>query len=91
MKKLLAIFAVCMAFSMPAMATDFSWADGVVSSFNGESSQARAARLFDEISGIGMNGGQHGPRWTKIVEVAAKEGWASQLNDHIISMELLQF
>ena len=89
MKKLLATFAVCMAFSMPAMATDFFWADGVVSSFNGESSQARAERLFAEIEDLGMNGGQHGQRWNTIVEAAAKEGWASQLNDHITSMGLL--
>ena len=98
MKKLLATFAVCMAFSMPAMAMDFTLNDtqtNLVNNSNAiegymfdgmpQSKTERVTRLVNEMLALKENGEEYSYRWNVISTAAAKEGWDSILDEELDS------
>lgn len=100
MKKLLAAFAVAMAFSAPAMAADFAYKNTTIAeadysalmsamqSYGNESAADRTSRLTKELIDIMEAGDAYNNRWHKIIYVANKEGWGTELQTVIDGMNL---
>ena len=91
MKQLLATAAIAAIISTPALAADFTYGNTTVSeadytalqaaaaSYGNESGSDRATRLTKEMIDIMESGDAYNNRWHKIISVANKEGWGSEL------------
>ena len=87
MKKLLATFAVCMAFSMPAMAYTIDEEHNAILNAaeitygNDANGAARIQRLANELEQLALDGSYGSERWKTIIAAATNEGWIAIVND----------